>query len=304
MSTPKIIPVLWFESRAEEAVNFYVSLFSGSKLGHTSKYDEATAEVSGQTLDSVMNIEFEIAGQKFSAINGGRAFKFTPAISFLVSCASEEEINYLYENLSRDGNVLMELAKYPFADKYAWVSDRFGVSWQLALSKTPQKIIPVLMFTGERYGQAKDAIEFYVDIFKHRGEESEIKDIAYYDAKGEGDKGKVSQGAFVLAREEFIAMDSGEAHKFNFTPAVSFLIDCKNQEEINYFWEKFRLAGKPGQCGWVEDKFGISWQIVPSVLGELMADVDRAAVERVTLAMLQMNKFNIEGLKKAYANTI
>ena len=304
MYSQKIIPFLWFEDKAEEAVDFYVSLFSGSKLGKISMYTEATAEVSGQKEGSIMTIDFEIAGQKFAAINGGPYFKFTPAISLFVSCESEEEIKYLYDNLSEHGAVLMEFGKYPFAEKYAWVNDRYGVSWQLILAPRAQKITPMLMFVGNEYGRAKEAMEFYVDIFKHRGEDSEINEINYYDGMGKDGTDKVVHGVFTLARQQFLAMDSGENHKFGFTPAISFVIDCKNQEEVNYFWEKFRLAGKPGQCGWVEDKFGISWQVTPSVLKELMADADGAAAERVTKAMLQMTKLDIETFKKAYANVI
>lgn len=304
MPTQKIIPYLWFESKAEEAVDFYVSLFSGSKLRQISTYGEAAAEISGRAKNSVMTLQFELAGQKFLAINGGPVHKFTPAISFLVSCLTEAEIDYLYENLSRGGRVLVKFARYPFAEKYAWVNDKYGVSWQLALSKISQKITPVLTFSKNQRGRAEEAMNFYVDIFKHRGEESEIENVVYYGVKGKTRKRKVSQGAFKLAKQEFVAMDSSEESDFTFTSAVSFLIDCKNQEEINYFWEKFRLSGKPGKCGWVEDKFGVSWQVIPSILGELISDPDRAVRERVTRAMLQMKKMNIEFLKKAYANMI
>ena len=300
----KIIPFLWFEDKAEDAVKFYVSLFPKSKIGGSADYDEQGAKVSGRKAGSVMTIHFRLAGQKFLALNGGPYFKFTPAVSFFVACDTEEEINKLYAKLSDGGKELMAFGKYPFAEKYAWINDRYGVSWQLILAKRKQKITPVLMFTGKVYGQAEEAMKFYTHLFKGRGEEAEIKNIAYYTGEGKDAKDKVVHGLFSLSGQEFVTMDSGEAHNFGFTPAVSFLIDCVNQEEINYFWDRISISGKGGQCGWAEDKFGISWQVTPNVLGKLLSDPDKTKVARVMRAMLQMKKLDIEELKKAYANVI
>lgn len=247
-----------------------------------------------------MTVDFEIAGQKFLALNGGPYFKFTPSISFFIGCETEEEIDTLYEKLSDGGNVLMEFAKYPFAEKYAWVNDKFGVSWQMILAKRPQKITPLLMFSGSKYGKAKTAMDFYTGLLKNRGEEASIKEIAFYDGSGVDAKDKVVHGTFSLAHQEFIAMDSGLPHKFNFTPAVSLIIDCKNEEEVTYFWDRIGISGVCGQCGWVEDKFGVSWQVMPSVLNELMRDKDPVKTERVMKAMLTMHKLDIDKLKHAY----
>lgn len=304
MHMQKITPCLWFDDKAEEAARFYVSLFPASRLMEEAKYDEAGAKVSGQREGSTMTVEFELAGQKFVALNGGPYFKFTPAISLFVGCYTEEEINHLYKKLSDGGTVLMEFGKYPFAEKYAWVNDKYGVSWQLILATREQKITPCLMFAGDVYGKAKEAMEYYVDLFKERDKEAKIKDIAYYAGDGKDASDKVVHGLFSFYDQEFIAMDSGEAHKFDFTGAISFMIDCQNQEEINYFWDKISLSGKPGQCGWVEDKFGVFWQVVPTVLNELLRDEDPVKAERTMKAMLQMTKLDIEALKKAHSNTI
>lgn len=156
----KITPCLWFDTQAEEAVKFYSSIFPNSKIGKTARYDEASAEVSGQPAGSVMTIEFSLDGQNFLALNGGPIFKFTEAISFI--------------------------------------------------------------------------------------------------------------------------------------------IDCKTQEEVDMYWEKLSAGGQKVQCGWLKDKFGVSWQVVPTILNELLEDEDKEKAGRVMKAMLQMVKLDIVGLKKAY----
>ncbi|MBI2630754.1 VOC family protein [Candidatus Nomurabacteria bacterium] len=300
----KIIPCLWFEKDALEAAKFYASLFPASSVGTPTKYDEASAKVSGMPEGSVLTVPFELAGQKFLALNGGPIFKFTPAVSFFVGCNTEEDINWLYQNLSDGGKVLMEFQKYPFAEKYAWFNDKYGVSWQLMLSPYSQKITPMLMFTGDKYGKAKEAMDYYVSVFKERDKETKIKDVSYYSAGVKDATNKVVHGVFTLGGYDFMAMDSGEDHKFNFTMATSFMIECQNQEDINYFWDKLSMSGKPSQCGWLEDRYGVAWQVVPTILDELLADPDKAKAERTMKAMLNMTKLDIETLKKAYANEI
>lgn len=300
----KIIPCLWFDDKAEEAAKFYTSLFPASIVGSVTKYDKASAEVSGMPEGSVLTVPFELAGQKFIALNGGPIFKFTPAISFLVGCNSEEEINWLYQNLSDGGKVLMEFTKYSFAEKYAWFNDKYGVSWQLMLAPHSQKITPMLLFCGHNYGKAKEAMDYYVEVFKERDKESKIKNISYYMGTGEEITDKVMHGAFILLGQEFMAMDSKEDHKFNFTMATSFIIECQNQEDVNYFWDKLSMSGKPSVCGWLEDRYGVAWQVVPVILDELLADLDKAKAERTMKAMLNMTKLDIETLKKAHAGGI
>jgi predicted 3-demethylubiquinone-9 3-methyltransferase (glyoxalase superfamily) len=304
MNMQKIIPCLWFEDKALEAAKFYASLFPASSVGAVAKYDEASAQISGMQEGSVLTVPFELAGQKFLALNGGPMFKFTPAISFYVGCNTEEEINWLYQNLSDKGKVLMEFQKYPFAEKYAWFNDKYGVSWQLILAPAAQKITPMLMFVGDKYGKAKEAMDYYVSVFRERDKETKVKDVSYYPAGASDASDKVVHGEYVLGGYEFMAMESGADHKFNFTPATSFIIECQNQEDINYFWDKLSMSGKPSQCGWLEDRYGVSWQVVPTVLEELLADPDKAKSERTMKAMLSMTKLDIEALKKAYANEI
>ncbi len=290
-----IIPCLWFNDQAEEAVNFYTSLFGNSQVGKAARYDKASAEVSGRPEGSVLTVDFELEGQKFLALNGGPLFKLTPAISFSVGCTTEEEIDRLYAALSEGGFVMMPFQEYPFSKKYAWVADRYGVSWQLNLAPSPQKIRPSFLFVGEQYGKCEEAMKFYTSLFPN----SSVGQIARYEA-GEGDKeGMIKHAEFSLDSHQFIAMESGYDHKFTFTEAMSLMVMCETQEEIDRFWSSLSAVKESEQCGWLKDKYGVSWQIVPTVLEKLLSDPDPAKAQRAMKAMLQMKKLDIRGLEGA-----
>lgn len=293
----KITPFLWFDDRAEEAANFYTSIFKHSKIGNIARYGKEGYEIHKREPGTVMSLDFEIEGKRFTALNGGPVFKFTPAISFFVSCRTQKEVDELFRQLSDGGGIFMPLDRYPFSEKFGWVIDKFGVSWQLILASAAQKITPCLMFAREQHKKAEEAMNFYVSVFKN----SHISMVAHYE-KGEDVPGTVKHAKFSLGGQEFIAMDSGLDHQFTFTEAISFVVNCENQEEIDYYWKKLSEGGdeKAQQCGWLKDKYGVSWQIVPVILGEMLRDKDPGKSERVTRAMLQMKKIDIEGLKKAY----
>jgi predicted 3-demethylubiquinone-9 3-methyltransferase (glyoxalase superfamily) len=153
-----------------------------------------------------------------------------------------------------------------------------------------QKITPFLWFDD----QAEEAVNFYTSIFKN----SRIGSISRYGEEGPGGKGKVMTATFQLDGQEFMALNGGPV--FTFSPAVSFFVNCETQEEVDELWERLSEGGEKGQCGWLKDKFGVSWQIVPTILGELLNDPDAEKASRVTKAMLQMNKLDIKILKQAY----
>jgi predicted 3-demethylubiquinone-9 3-methyltransferase (glyoxalase superfamily) len=288
----KIVPFLWFNDEAEEAMNFYTSVFSNAKVTNLRRYGDAGPGKKG----AVMTGTFKLGDQEFYALNGGPMFNFTPAVSFFVSCETEHETDALWKNLAHNGTVLMELKQYPFSKKYGWVQDRFGLSWQLNFTGDKQKIAPCLMFTNEHAGQAEKAINFYTSMFS----DSEVQMIARYEP-GEGDfEGNIKHAAFVLHRQEFKAMDSGIKHLFGFSPAVSLFVKCQSQQEVDDLWERFSEGGEKGQCGWLKDRFGISWQIIPNQLGKLLGDPDPIKANRVMKAMMQMTKIDIAGLQRAY----
>jgi len=291
-SMNKIIPYLWFDTQAEEAASFYVSVFRKSRMGDTVRYGKETAAASGQPEGSVMLVEFELGAQKFVALNGGPIFKFSPAVSFFVSNGSPEEIDELWGKLSAGGKTVMELGKYPFGEKYGWLEDKYGVSWQFYLEERPQKIAPALMFSGS----AEEAMNYYASIFENSG----ITFKALYDKTMEGPEGKVAHAKFTLDGYEFVAFDSHIPMDYTFTPAISLLINCTSQDEVDRFWEKLSAGGHTEQCGWLVDKYGLSWQVFPEILGKLLSDKDIKKTQRVMSAMLGMTKIDIKGLEEAY----
>ena len=289
----KIVPFLWFDSQAEEAAKLYTSLFDKSTVTGTSRYGEAGPGPKG----SVMTASFQLEGQQFTALNGGPVFAFTPAISFFVTCRTEAEVDALWRELSKGGKVFMELAKYPFSEKFGWLSDRYGVSWQINLAGLPKKITPFFMFVGQQHGKAEEAMKSWASKF----ENSAIAQVEHYPPGMPEPAGTVMHGRFSLAGQEFMAMDSAREHAFTFTPAISFFINCGAQQEVDEFWEKLSAGGKKGPCGWLEDKYGVSWQVVPTILGKLLADKDPARSKKVMEAMMQMTKLDIRTLQEAHA---
>ncbi len=153
-----------------------------------------------------------------------------------------------------------------------------------------QKITPFLWFDN----QAEDAMNFYVSIFKN----SKVGTVTRYGAAGPGTKGSVMSATFQLDGQHFMALNGGPL--FSFTPAISFFVNCETQAELDELWEKLSAGGKIERCGWLKDKFGLSWQIIPSVLGQLLQDKDPAKSGRVMKAMLQMDKLDIAALKRAH----
>jgi len=288
----RIVPFLWFDNQAEEAIGFYTSLFKNSKVKAVTRYNEAGSHASGMPKDSVMTVNFLIGGKEFVALNGGPVFKINPAITFMINCDSHDEINELWKKLSAGGTVMMELDTYPFSQKFGWLSDKYGVSWQLNMGNHSQKITPLLWFNGK----AKEAIHFYTSLF----EDSDISYIEYFGAGESGPQGAVKHATFSLDGEAFMAMDNND--KFPFTTAISFVMNCRTQEELDYFWEKLSEGGdeRAQQCGWLQDKYGVSWQIVPAMLGEILSGNDLVRSGRVMQAILQMKKIDIKTLQKAY----
>lgn len=295
----RIIPFLWFDDHAEEAVNHYVSIFEDADVGDISRYTSDVSEISGRPKGSVMTVSFRLAGQDFTALNGGPLFEFTPAISLFVNCADAQEVDRLYAGLAEGGTVLMPLQAYPFSDRYAWVQDRFGVAWQLIAAPRPRKIAPCLMFVGDQCGRAGEAMQRYTEIFSNSG----IESIARWEAGEQPNaEGTVKHAVFWLAGQEFRAMDSALAHDFTFNEAVSLQVSCDSQEEIDHYWDRLADGADPAaqRCGWLKDRFGVSWQIVPTALPEMLRDPDPLRVARVTQAFLQMRKFDIGVLRRAF----
>ncbi len=300
-----ITPCLWFDDQAEEAAKFYTSVFQNSKITNVNWYTDEGHEIHGKEAGSVLTVSFNLDGYDFLALNGGPQFKFNSAISFYVTCKTEKEIDLLWEKLSNGGSSLMDLDKYPFSEKYGWIKDQFGVSWQLILpfndqndGRLTQKIAPCLMFCGDQQGNAEKAMDYYISLFDN----SEIVMNQHYDKNFPGPEGQVVHAEFLLHGERFIAMDSAIEQPFTFNEAISLMVNCDTQEDIDYYWNYLIKGGdeKAQQCGWLKDKYGLSWQIYPPVLGRFLSDSNRTKVENVMKVMMQMKKLDILELQRAH----
>ena len=291
----RITPHLWFDNNAEEAAKFYTSVFKDSKIKNvTTLHNTPSGTVEIFTI--------ELLGQEFTLISAGPLFKFNPSVSFLVACSTKEEVDALCKKLSEGGTALMKLDEYPFSEMYGWVQDKYGLSWQVMFMgnhKIKQRIIPTLMFVGKQCGKAEEAINFYASVFGS----ARVGDIFRYSKGEDPDKeGTVKHASFMLEAQEFAAMDSARGHNFAFNEAISLMVHCETQKEIDYHWEKLSADPKAEQCGWLKDKYGLSWQIVPNLMDEMLKDSDKEKIARVTEAFLQMKKLDIAELKKAYGS--
>jgi predicted 3-demethylubiquinone-9 3-methyltransferase (glyoxalase superfamily) len=287
-----ITPHLWFDKEAVEAAEFYAATFPGSKVTNVSTIRDTPS-------GDCDIVSFEVLGQPFQAISAGPLFEFTPAVSFAVRCATRDEVDALWGKLSDGGNALMPLDSYPFSDRYGWTEDRYGLSWQVMHDDgaIDQPIVPTLMFTGEVCGKAEEAVEHYTSVFP----DAKVGPILRYAEGQEPDRaGTIQYMGFSLGGQELAAMDSARGHDFGFNEAISFMVGCETQDEIDYYWERLTAVPESEQCGWLKDRFGVSWQVVPAALDEMLSRGSEEQVARVTQAFLQMKKFDVAELNKAY----
>lgn len=296
----KITPHLWYDKEAKEAAEFYCSIFPNSKITNiTTLRDTPSGDADV--------VSFELTGQKFMSISAGPFFKFNPSISFILNFDPSKDKNArknldaVWEKLSQGGTALMALDKYPFSDRYGWIQDKYGLSWQLILSNPDGEerpfITPSLLFVEDVYGKAEEASNFYLSVFKNTKQGI----TARYPKGMEPDKeGTIMYTDFMLENHWFAAMDSAREHNFAFNEAISFMVSCGTQKEIDYYWEKLSAVPQAEQCGWLKDKYGLSWQITPAILDEMMSKGTKEQIDRLTQAFLTMKKFDIANLEKVY----
>jgi predicted 3-demethylubiquinone-9 3-methyltransferase (glyoxalase superfamily) len=296
----KIIPHLWFSKDAVNAATWYTTLFPQSQITHTSVIKDTPS-------GDCDIVSFDIHGYSMMAISAGPYFTLNPSISFMVNFdPSQEEdargrLDATWAALSDGGKVLMPLAEYPFSKWYGWVQDKYGVSWQLIFTNPEGEprppIIPSLLFVNQVCGKTEEATEHYLSVFK----DSRRGALTRYPGGMEPDKeGTVMFTDFMLEGQWFVAMDSAHKHEFNFSEALSFLVKCDTQEEVDYYWERLSHVPEAEQCGWAKDRYGVSWQIVPRAMDEMMSTGTPEQKQRVTTAFLAMKKFDIATLERAF----
>lgn len=272
-----IFPCLWFNQNAEEAANYYESVFPEFKW----------------IAKNPFAYNFELLGHRMMALNAGPEYSINSSISFFVNLEEEAIIQEIWDNmLAQGGKALMELNEYPWSPYYGWCQDKFGVNWQFMKGhEVAAKIVPNLSFTQENAGKAKEAMEFYCSIFPN----SKPLFADTYQ-KGEHDvEGYYKYSQTLINGQPFCAMDSSmPGHEFVFNEGVSFVVVVDTQEEIDFYWEKLTAGGKEGRCGWLTDQFGVSWQVTPSQLGALMNNPETAP--KTAYNFMQMNKIIIQDL--------
>jgi len=294
------MPHLWFDREAKEAAEFYTTLFPDSRITNiTTMHDTPSGDADV--------VSFQLWGYSFMAISAGPLFKFNPSVSFMINfdpsrdAEAANRINDVWAKLAEGGKVLMPLDTYSFSKRYGWIQDQYGLSWQLMLTNPEGEerppIIPCILFVGDVCGKAEEATDFYISVFKN----SRRGTLARYPSGMAPDQaGTVMFSDFRLQGQWFAAMDSAREHGYAFNEAISLMVNCDTQEEIDYLWEKLSAVPEAEQCGWLKDRFGLSWQISPAILETMMLDPDPEKVARVTRAFMQMKKFDIGKLNQAY----
>ena len=256
---------IWCDGTADEAAQFYTDVFRDTSIVEQVPGIAATVSIHGFRL---------------SLINGGNQYAPNPSISCILNFdpllfGGEEQarayLDELYERLST-GGVLMELGEYPFSPRYAWVRDRFGMTWQLMLTDPdgdPRPfVIPSFMFGGTNHANAEEATDAWIALFDN----SRRGALYRYEEGGPLDAGTVMFTDFTLRGTWIAATDSGTFHDFTFTPGVSIIVSCRDQEEIDRYWAGLSAVPEAERCGWCVDRWGVSWQVVPHNIAELMAN--------------------------------
>lgn len=281
MMNNDIFPCIWFNQNGSEAAQFYTSVFKNSKI----------------KTDTSMVVNIEIEGQKLMFLSVGPQFRPNQTFSLMVICNSYDEIDNYYNRLSENGKVMMEIDAYPWSERYAWVEDQYGISWQLYFSseKIEQKFSPVMMFTGENAGKCREAIHFYTKIFPNANVDHITE---YQDGQGEP-KGNIAHAQFTINSYQMKAMDSSHDHKARFSEGTSMVVMTNNQEETDLYWNILTENGEESMCGWLKDQYGFSWQITPKRLIELTNTDNPEKNKKAFDAMLKMKKINIKDIEDA-----
>lgn len=277
----QIYPCLAIKGRIAEAADFYINTFGQGSV----------------ELSSTIVSQIELSGQKFMLLNEGPSSSPNPSVSFMVMCKSTEEAENYWKKLIDEGTELMPLDSYDWSPKYGWLQDKFGISWQIYTGnegKTAQKFCPTFMFSGNKAGKAENAIHFYTELFP----DSSVEGILRHDDDDKKNAGLVKHAQFKINDFVIMAMDSREDIAFDFNDAISMVVACDTQDEIDNYWLKLTAdGGTEVACGWLTDKYGISWQVIPAKIGEWISDPQRA--QRIMPQVMKMKKLVIAELENA-----
>ncbi|WP_214825345.1 VOC family protein [Exiguobacterium sp. s28] len=294
MITQPIIPCIWFEGDVEAIAEWYVSRFPDSFVDYTTKLSDTP---SGET--TVVTVS--LAGQFFQLLGAGPLKERNPSISYMVAFPTSEEVETLWNELVEGAEVLMPLDTYDFSERYGWLKDKHGVSWQIMHSggMDIQTVTPCFLFVGDVFGRAEAAMNDWISIFP---DSYVLEDhlIRYEATDGPELEGKLNYARFVLSGREFVTMDSAENHQFAFNEMQSLIAFCETQAEIDDYWGKLSAVPEAEQCGWLQDRYGVSWQIVPWEMEEMLTTGTKEQLARVTEVFLPMKKIDVKALRNVY----
>lgn len=279
---------LWFDGQLAEAADFYTSTFENSRIKDQTYY---ITDEHG-TIGDLLTITLDLAGCEFLLLNGGDTFKPTPAVSYVVNCENEEQLNRVWQELNHDGQPLMPLMDYPELGKYGWTNDRYGFSWQVRLEGTAQTIVPCIMFANKNFGLAQAAIDEWITAFGGK-QNFAVKEGEHLRAAG-----------FQLRGQDLIVMDSPEKHTFDFSMGNSFYFYFNDQADIDYAWDAITTDGKEWPCGWMEDRYGVYWQTVNKQLLAWTNDPDQEKAKRATQELYKMKKIDLAQIQRAHDGII
>ncbi|KPP81508.1 MAG: 3-demethylubiquinone-9 3-methyltransferase [Oceanicaulis sp. HLUCCA04] len=294
----RISACIWSNGWAEDAAELYSSLFPGAEIIDTAYFSKECFEHHGQPEGTVMCIELSLGGQDFMLLNGGPQFTPNPAISFFVFINDRAQIDRLWAALADGGKAMMELGSYPWCEHYGWVEDRFGVSWQLMMAdpgELKQTIVPALMFTQGAAGKAEEAMAHYGEAL------GGFRPVAvdHYPPGTGANEGLLMHGQYTMAGQAFIAFDSPNDHGFGFTPGISVQVHASGQAQTDRIWDALRHVPEAEQCGWLADRYGLSWQVLPDGMSAYTNGPDDKGRARAREAMFAMKKIDIVALKTA-----
>lgn len=321
----RIVPCLWFAGSAEEAAGFYADAIPGTRIGSIQRYPtEGLPDFQRELAGQPLTVEVELTDLRITLINAGDQFRPNPSAGFMLTFSADRHddpraaLDATHAALARGGRELMPLGEYPFAPRYAWVEDRYGVSWQLMLAEDAAPTardadghgqepsdaerqaavireqdtgavrpfaVVALMFCGEAQNRCREAIDAYVDTLP--GSEHGVRH-EYPQPTGPAPAGAIMFSEATLAGLPITAMDSGVEQPFSFTEGFSLVVRAEGQAELDRLWGALSAVPEAEQCGWCKDRFGLSWQVVPANLDELMQRPDAHAT------LMGMRKIEID----------
>lgn len=281
--TAPLIPAVWCDGTMAVQARAYAALFPGATIDGR---DPAVWVPGG--LGAMLSLD----GCPVQLIEGGPRYRPTPAVSLFVQRATEGEVRALWEGLADGGAVLMPLEAWPWARLYGWVQDRWGLSWQVnlgPLAEVGQAVLPYLTFTGPAAGRARAALELYARAFP----DLMVDALHDHDGSGPDPAGTVMHAQVRLRGGTMMLSDSAHPHAWGFTPGTSLSVLCPDQAEVDRLWALLLAdGGTPSRCGWLTDPFGLSWQIVPQVLHDIMNQGTPDQKARAVAAFLPMVKLD------------